>query len=454
VLLKLFKLDKNELPFDSRAMLALLVPVMMEQFLNSFMGMADTMMVSRVGSAAISAVSLVDSINLLIIQVFSAMAAGATIICSQYLGRKDDRAVNEAAGQVVLTVTAISVSIALICILFCRPLLSLIFGQVAEDVMHDSVVYFLITAISFPCIALFNAGSAFFRAGGESGFPMRISIISNVINIAGNALFIFVFHMGVAGAALATLISRAFCMLVVFYFLRKPRQPIVIRDYFRIRPDFSMIVRILAVGIPSGIENGMFQFGKLAIQSSVSTLGTAAIAAQAMTIIFEQVNGMAGIGIGIGLMTLVGQCIGAGRKDQASYYIVKTTLWAWVITIVSCILVYIIARPVCVLAGMESESIAICMNMTFWITVYKPFPWTLAFIPAYGLRAAGDVKFSMTASTLTMWLCRVSICIYLIRFAGFGPIAVWIAMFVDWTLRSIIFTWRYFSGKWAEIKVI
>ena len=285
-------------------------------------------------------------------------------------------------------------------------------------------------------------------------FPMRISIVSNVLNIAGNALFIFGLHMGVAGAALATLISRAFCMIVVFAFLRRPNQPIVIRNYFGIRPDLTMIVRILAVGIPSGIENGMFQFGKLAIQSSVSTLGTVAIAAQAMTIIFEQVNGMAGIGIGIGLMTLVGQCIGAGRKDQASYYIVKTTLWAWAVTIVSCILVYLIALPVCRIAGMESESTAICMNMTFWITVVKPFPWTLAFIPAYGLRAAGDVKFSMTASTLTMWLCRVALCVYLIRAAGFGPIAVWIAMFADWTIRSVIFTWRFFSGKWAETKVI
>ena len=448
------QIDKNNMMFTAKQLRILLVPVIIEQLLNSFMGMADTMMVSQVGSAAISAVSLVDSINVLVIQVFSALATGGTIICSQYLGRRDEKDSNEAARQVALTVAVISTVIAICCILFRRPLLQLTFGEVERDVMENSVVYFLITAISFPFIALFSAGSAFFRAGGESKFPMRISVISNGLNIAGNAVLIFVFHMGVAGAALSTLFSRMCCAFVVFYYLRKPKQPIVLDHYLSIRPNFSLIGKILAVGIPSGIENGMFQFGKLAIQSSVSTLGTTAIAAQAMTIILENLNGMGGIGVGIALMTVVGQCIGAGRKEEARYYVVKLTLYGEIITICACLFVLAITKPVTFLAAMEPKSAAMCFQMVVAITIVKPFVWTLGFIPAYGMRAAGDVRFSMIYASLTMWLCRVVLCVYLIRFQGFGPMAVWIGMFGDWTVRAIGFTWRFFSGRWLKKQVI
>lgn len=448
------KIDKNNLMFSTKDLKKLLIPVVVEQVLNSFMGTADTMMVSQVGSAAISAVSLVDSINVLVIQVFSALATGAAIICSQYLGRKDEKNCNRAAVQVVFTVLTISVVLSALCIIFRRPLLGLIFGQVEADVMNNSLIYFLITAISFPFIALYDAGAAFFRAGGESRFPMRVSVISNVLNIAGNAVLIFGFKMGVEGAAISTLVSRAFCMVVVFIALRKPSQPVVVRNYLNFRPDFPLIVKILSIGIPSGIENGMFQFGKLAIQSSVSTLGTTAIAAQAMTIILENLNGIAAIGVGIGLMTVVGQCMGAGRKEEAKYYIVKLSVWSEVIVLVSCAMVFLLTKPVTFIAGMEAQSANMCFSMVMAITIVKPIVWVPAFIPPYGLRAAGDVKFSMIMSSLTMWLCRVILCIYLIRCQGFGPIAVWIGMFADWTLRAVIFTVRYLSGRWLRIKVI
>ena len=448
------QIDKNNMMFTPKQLRLLLVPVIVEQLLNSFMGMADTMMVSQVGSAAISAVSLVDSINILVIQVFSALAAGGTIVCSQYLGKRDQKAGTESARQVTLAVTVISVVISVCCILFYKPLLELTFGQVEPDVMQDSITYFLITAVSFPFIALFSAGSAFYRAGGESKFPMRVSVISNVLNVAGNAVLIFGFHMGVAGAALATLASRIFCAVVVFYYLRKPRQPIVVRDYWSIRPNLSLIGKILAVGIPSGIENGMFQFGKLAIQSSVSTLGTTAIAAQAMTVILENLNGIGGIGVGIALMTVVGQCIGAGKKEEAKYYLVKLTFYGELIIIASCLFVLAITKPVTILAAMEAESARMCLEMMIAITVVKPVVWTLSFVPSYGMRAAGDVKFSMIFSSLTMWLCRVSLCVYLIHFHGFGPMAVWIGMFLDWTVRAIGFSWRFFSGSWLKKRVI
>ena len=448
------KIDYGNLLFPRRALWMLLIPLIIEQMLNSLMGMVDTLMVSRVGAEAISAVSLVDSINNLVLQVFAAMAAGAAIICSQYLGRKDEKGCNDAAKQIVLTVVVISSVIMIIGVGFRKPLLHLIFGSVEEAVMTNAQIYFLITALSYPFIALFQAGAAFYRACGNSKFTMKTALIANVANIVGNTLFIFVLQMGVAGAAVSTLISRALCAFVVFYALRKPGYAIQLKNYFSIRPDLNLIVKILAIGVPSGIENGMFQFGKLAIQSTVSSLGTAAIAAQAMTIIFENVNGMAAVGIGIGIMTVVGQSIGAGRQEEAKYYIVKLAGYAEIAMIISCILVYIAARPVTVLAGMSEESTALCMQMILAITIVKPLLWVPSFTPPNGLRAAGDVRFSMITATLTMWLCRVALSIFLMRVVKTGPIGVWYGMFADWGVRGVIFTIRFVRGKWLRFKVI
>lgn len=448
------KIDYGNLLFPRRALWMLLIPLIIEQMLNSLMGMVDTLMVSRVGAEAISAVSLVDSINNLVLQVFAAMAAGAAIICSQYLGRKDEKGCNDAAKQIVLTVVVISSVIMIIGVGFRKPLLHLIFGSVEEAVMTNAQMYFLITALSYPFIALFQAGAAFYRACGNSKFTMKTALIANVANIVGNTLFIFVLQMGAAGAAISTLISRALCAFVVFYALRKPGYAIQLKNYFSIRPDLNLIVKILAIGVPSGIENGMFQFGNLAIQSTVSSLGTAAIAAQAMTIIFENVNGMAAVGIGIGLMTVVGQSIGAGRQEEAKYYIVKLAGYAEIAMIISCILVYIAARPVTVLAGMSEESTALCMQMILAITIVKPLLWVPSFTPPNGLRAAGDVRFSMITATLTMWLCRVALSIFLMRVVKTGPIGVWYGMFADWGVRGVIFTIRFVRGKWLRFKVI
>lgn len=440
--------------FTNKMLRALLVPIIMEQLLNALMGTVDTMMVSNVGSAAISAVSLVDSINVLIIQAFSALAAGGTIICTQYLGQKNHEMANKSARQALFIITAISVFIVVLGLAFRAPLLSFIFGKVDADVMENSMVYFFYTVLSYPFIALYDAGASIFRAQENTRGPMVISIISNVMNIVGNGILIWVFHMGVAGAAISTLVSRIFCAVVVLYQLRKDRQPIVVRDYLKIRPDGKMIGRILALGIPSGIENSMFQLGKLAIQSTVSTLGTTAIAAQAMTNMLEMLNGTAVIGVGIGLMTVVGQSLGAGRKDEAVYYMKKLMIFSEVFLIACCAVVYVLARPITMIGGMEAESAEMCLDMMFWITIVKPIVWMFAFIPAYGMRAAGDVKFSMITSCITMWTFRFCLCVYLIRVCGMGPMAVWIGMFTDWTVRAIVFSLRFKSGKWMEHKVV
>ena len=452
--MKKHSVDKNNLLFSNKALVALLIPIVVEQLLNSFMGMIDTMMVSNVGSEALSGVSLVDSVNNLIVQLFSAMATGAAIVCSHYVGMRDKEGANNAAKQVVISVGVIALVITVFGITFRRQILGIIFGQIEPGVMENAEIYFFFTALSYPFLALFSAGSAIFRSCGNSRYPMTVSVISNVINIIGNYILIFTFDMGVTGAAIATLISRIFCMVAVYVALAKPRQDIVVNDYMNIRPDWSLIKTILAIGIPSGIENSMFQFGKLAIQSTVSTMGTAVIAAQAMTNILESLNGIFGLGVGMCLMTVVGQCMGAGRKEEARYYIIKLCIIAEVGITISCLLVYAMLRPVTVIAGMESTSAALCIEMMTAITIVKPLIWTGSFVPAYGLRAAGDVRFSMTTSIITMWGCRVALCIFLVKIYNMGPMAVWYGMFADWALRSVIFFSRFLSGKWMKKEVI
>lgn len=242
---KLFDVDKHNLLFHNKALFALLIPIVVEQLLNSFMGMVDTMMVSNLGSQAISGVSLVDSVNNLIVQLFSAMATGAAIICSHYIGMRNKDGANKAARQVVLTVMVISLAITILGLIFRRPLLTLIFGHVEQEVMDNAVDYFLFTALSYPFLALFSAGSAIFRSCGNSRYPMMVSVISNVFNIGGNALLMFVFKLGVSGAAISTLVSRVFCMIVIFIALSKPKLDIVVKDYAAIRQISDLLSRYL-----------------------------------------------------------------------------------------------------------------------------------------------------------------------------------------------------------------
>ena len=435
-----------------RQLFSLLLPLMIEQILNSFMGTADTIMITTSGAAAISAVSLVDSINVMVVLIFSAMATGGAILCSQYLGHKNAEKAVYAGKQLILCVTFVSAVGTLALILLRTQILSLIFGSVEEEVMRNSEVYFFITALSYPFIALYNSGAAIFRSDGNSKLPMTVSTISNVLNIAGNAVLIFGLHLGVAGAALSTLGSRVFSALVILIFLKRTKQQIRIDKYF-VKPDFPVISKILGIGIPTGIENGMFQFGKLAIQSSVSTLGTAAIAANALASVLESFSSQAPIGIGIALMTLAGQAVGADDTELAKKYIRKLTFFAFIAVTLSSLAVIAAVKPLTIISGMEADVALLAIHLSVFVHIIKPFAWSWSFIPAYGMRAAGDVKFSMTLSSITMWTCRVALTTFLIRGMGTGPIGVWIGMSTDWTIRSVLFIIRFRSGKWLRHKI-
>ena len=452
--MKKCNIDRSHYLFDNQALVSLIVPLIIEQLLTVLVGMADSIMVANVGEAAVSGVSLVDQIMVLLINIFAALATGGAVVAGQYLGQKNKEQACKSTTQLMWSMGFISLVITAFVYACKYWILHGVFGQIEADVMHHADVYLLIVTASIPFIALYNGGAAVFRAMGNSEVSMKVSLLMNAINVSGNAILIYGFHCGTEGVAIPTLVSRFVAAFIIIKLLLKDKWSLHLERTFRFNPDWSMIRKILSVGIPNGLENSMFQLGKLAIQSTVSTLGTTAIAAQAMTNILENLNGMAAIGIGVGLMTIVGQCMGADRKDEAVYYIKKLSVIAEVAIIVSCLLVLALTRPVTVLGGMEPASAKMCFHMVTWITLVKPIVWTLAFVPAYGLRAAGDVKFSMITSCLVMWLCRFCLCVILIRFLGFGPMGVWIGMFADWTVRAVIFTWRFHSRRWLRYKVI
>ena len=314
---------KQEPMFTRKMIVALIVPLILEQLLSVFVGMADSIMVSSVGEAAVSGISLVDSINFLLIQLFAALATGGAVICSQYIGKRDNENAGQAAKQLLYFSVLFAALLGAVAIIFNRGLLRLIFGQVEDSVMESAETYFWLSAVSYPFLALYNAGAALFRSMNKSRVTLYISVLVNIINVAGNTLLIYGLNMGVAGAATATLAARAVGGIVIFWLLCKPRQLIHIANPFQFRMDGAMLKRILRIGIPTGTENSLFQLGKLLLSHLVATFGTASISANAISNTLVSLSNIPGAAIGLGLVTIVGQCMGARETKQASQYTKK-----------------------------------------------------------------------------------------------------------------------------------
>lgn len=440
--------------FDKKDLRKLLVPLIIEQVLTGIMGIADTLMVSAVGESAVSGVSLVDSINLLVVFFFSALAAGGTIICAQYIGREDEKNAGKAAHQTMLTGLVLSLGLGVIMVLSRRPVLHLIFGRVEAAVMEAAEVYLLITAISYPFLGLYTTSAALFRATGDSHRPMLVAAAADILNIAGNALLIFGFHMGVMGAALATLASRIFSAVVMLFHQRRPGLVITLRSIRDMTPDRGMIRRVLRVGIPNAVENGMFQFGKLAVQSTVSTLGTTAIAAQAIVVTLELFGSMPAQAANTGLLTVAGQCVGRKQMDEMRRYTRLFIKISFLILLATGLLLSGAVPLVVKLTALSEQGARITCQLTWFTCVMKVILWPRAFTLPNGLRAAGDVSFAMWVSTVSMWVFRVGLCWYLCRFTGVGLWGVWIGWCTDWLVRNICFSLRFRGHRWDSISVL
>ena len=411
-------------------------------------------MVSSVGEAAVSGVSLVDSFNTLMIQVMSALATGGAVVASQYIGHREPKNAKAAAAQILFVLASFSLVVAAVVVVGRHAILRGIFGSIDADVMRYAETYFLLSALSYPFIGLYNAGAALFRAQGNSKISMLSSLVMNVINIGGNAVLIFGLKMGVLGAALATLTARIVSALVMVVLLSRKDNPLCIATPGCMKPQRDVIGKILKIGIPSGVENGMFQIGKLLVSSLTATFGTAAIAANAVANSVAGFANIPGIAIGLAIVTVIGRCIGAGEKEQAKYYSKRLLGLAYAGMVLADLALFVLVKPIIACFALSAEAARIATQLLVSFAICAALIWPLSFTLPNVLRAAGDAKYTMEVSVFSMWVFRVASSYFFAGTMGLGVLGVWIGMYVDWAFRTLLFVIRYRRGRWLEKRVV
>lgn len=448
------KEDRSQYLFDNKAIIALIVPLIIEQLLAVLVGMADSIMVASVGEAAVSGVSLVDNIMVLLINLFGALATGGAVVAGQYLGKRKEQEADRAANQLVWFVTICAIGITALVYLGKDFILHGVFGKIEADVMGYANVYLMIVAASIPFIALYNGGAAVFRTMGNSKVTMIVSFIMNGINITGNAIFIYGFHWGAEGVAIPTLVSRMTAAVLIVILLLNQKQVLHLQKTLKYRPDWGMIKRILGIGIPNGLENSMFQLGKIMVLSLVSTFGTYAIAANAVSNAVAQFQILPGMALSLAITTVISRCVGAKDYKQVSYYTKKLLLITYGCMIVTNAIIYFALPVIMVAYNLSAKTAQVTEQILIFHSVSCMLIWPIAFSLPATLRASGDAKISMIISISSMWIFRIGFSYLLGKYFGFGVFGVWVAMVIDWVFRSILFVGRYAGGKWKEIRTI
>ena len=433
--------------FTGKQLRALIFPLIIEQFLGIFVGMADTMMVASAGEAAVSGVSLVDSLNVLLVVLFVALTTGGSVIISQNLGARNYLSALKNTQQLLLSTTTLSFFMTAIALLGNYWLLHLIFGNVAPDVMENARIYFFILAFSYPFLAIYNSCAAIFRALGNSKISMTASLVMNFLNVCGNALLVFCFHMGASGVAISSLIARIFAAVFLLLMLRRPGQLITLKTY-SFHFHIGIIRKLLYIGIPSSIETSIFQIGKLLVLSVVAGFGTSATTANAVSNSLSQFALIPAAAIGTAMITISGQCIGASAYDLAVSYTKKLLLVSHGILAVTNLLMFVACPYLLPLYNLTPETLETASLLIRVHSIGAIFLYPESFMLTNTLRAAADVKYPMVVSILSMWIWRVGFSYILGIYFHMGVLGVWIAMLSDWLCRSICFGLRFRSGVW------
>lgn len=440
--------------FSNQSLKKLIWPLIVERILIMIVGMADTMMVSYAGEAAISGVGLVDMINNFIIIVLAAIDTGGVVIISQYIGSQDKQKANFASGQLMTITAIISTVIMVCCLIFYESILSLFFGSIEADVMSACITYFLITSLSFPFLGVYNSSSALFRSIEKTKVTMYVSLLMNAINIIGNYIGVIVLQVGVAGVAVPTLVSRIVAAIIMFVLSLDHKNAVYvkIKDIFIM--DISMIKRILSIAVPNGIENGLFTLGRVLVTSIVALFGTSQIAANSVAGSIDQIAIVVVNAINLGIVTVVGQCAGANDYVQASYYIKKMMKISYVITAVIGGIVIAALPWILDLYTLSSEARSFTYILVIMHNMMAFALHPTSFVLPNGMRAAGDVKYSLFVGVGSMLVFRLGTAVLFGIVLNMGIIGVWIAMGADWLCRSVCFMMRFIKGRWKEFKVI
>lgn len=435
--------------FSNKDLKKLIIPLVLEQALAITVGMADTMMISSVGEAAVSGVSLVDMLNNLINSILAALATGGAVVTSQFLGAQKEEDACHSAKQLICTAGVIALGITALIILGRSPLLHLFFGRIEAEVMSNAILYLLISALSFPFLAVYNACAALFRSMGNSQITLKVSILMNIINVAGNAFCLFVLRMGVAGVAVPTLVSRAVAGVVLYLLLRNEKNTIhLIRGRFHFEPD--VVKKILFIGIPSGIENGIFQLGRVLVVSIISGFGTIQIAANGVANSLDSMGCIIGQAMNLAMIAVIGRCVGAGDLKQVRFYTKKLLLITYLFTIICNTLMLSFLHQILAFYGLGQETTDLAFRLVMIHNGMAMLLWPASFVLPNMLRACNDVNFTMVISIFSMCAFRIGFSYILGVKMGMGAIGVWYAMVMDWIFRVICFVGRYLRGGWRR----
>ena len=470
VIMSLFKgrskIDKSELLFSRRDLLKIIIPVFFQQILAMTVGMINTMMVSNAGDAAVAGVSLVVTLDNVLIVFFTALVTGGSVIVAQRLGTSNTKDISEAAKQLMYATTIVATVVMATVLIFRVPLLNALFGDAEPEVLKHANDYFFLVCLSFPFLAISEAAGACFRSSGNSIIPLLTSLSINGILIGCNSIFIIWLDMGAQGAALSTLIARICGAAVLLILVLNKKYPVHIENLFHYKPSLKVIKGILQIGVPNGIENTLFQFGRLLTQSLISTFATAVIAANSMALNLANFQYAVNTAFSVVMIPVVGRCIGAKRIDQAKHYSFKLMMaeYGMMWLVIAFTLIFI--RPLMSAYGVSEDAVELTIKLVLYHSIMAAAIYPLGFLLPTTFRAASDVKFTLFVSMISMWVLRVALAYFLalesvtlfnaitLPGLGMGIMGVWVAMFLDWILRSTLYLIRYLRGRWLKSKLL
>lgn len=453
-LVKRRKMEQKAEVFSNQQLKEMIVPLFFEQLLIMLVGMADTLVVSYAGEAAVSGVSLVNQFNTIFIYLFTALASGGAVVISQYIGRNQKDAAGASASRLLLFSTGFSMIVAGIVLAGNEWILRLMFGKVEESVMEACVTYLRISAYSYPALAIYNAGAAVYRSLGRTDVTMYLSVASNIINVIGNLIGIFVLHAGVAGVAYPSLIARIFSAIVITALCFRRKNGVFYRGKWIFRWDSAAMRQILNIAVPNGLENGVFQLVKVALSSIVALFGTYQIAANGVAQSIWSLAALAGVAMGPVFITVIGQCMGNGDTDAAEHYFKRLTRITLLISSAWNLLIFLLTPFFMKFYALQPETKRLVIWLVLIHNVFNAAAYPFSGALSNGLRAAGDVKFTMYVSVISTIAVRLLLSWFFGIVLQMGVIGIAIAMVCDWSIRAVIFFWRQKSGKWKTFQVI
>lgn len=440
--------------FTNKDLRNLIIPLFVEQFLLMFVGIADTFVVSFSSEADVSGVSLVTSFNTVLIFLFTALSSGGAVIISQYIGKQDDESASKSSGQLLLISAVISLTLSLLILVFRHPLLGLLFGKIEPDVMSACEIYLVITTFSLPALAVYDAGAALCRSIEKTKATMYISAVTNILNVVGNCIGVFGLHLGAAGVAYPSLITRILSACAVTIYCFNPKLTVKYRIPYIFKWDGALQKKIMGIALPNGIENGVHQLVKVALSSMVALFGTYQIAANGMAQSIWSLASIMGLAMAPVYTTVIGQCMGARDIEAANYYFKKLNRITLILSVLWNAFIFAITPLIIKYSAISAEAKELVIWLVLINNIFNGLAYPFAGSLGNGLRAAGDVKFTMiTSITLTIGARLLFSALFGIVF-GWGVIGVALGMSMDLVFRGIIFVYRYRSQKWTRFQLI